>query len=155
MTLAPRRACSHARSLTWVSAPARVSHVVTSISENSLHRRSWTGSLPSRRQEEHPQRVEDDVDVTQDDRALAQVADVQVQLLSRRRVVPPAYLRQARDAGLDCGTQDELRMLSFDGPREFRTLGARSHDTHLPAQDVDELRHLVQSRLAEEASHRA
>src|SRR6266496_2742530 len=84
--------------------------------------------------------------------AVVEVEQVVAELDAGVAEVAAVDLGQAGDAGADAVAllvAGDLALELFD---EAGALGARADDAHLAAQDVDELRDLVQARLAQQAA---
>src|SRR5215475_12451709 len=89
------------------------------------------------------------------DRPVLDVVEVVFDALIERRVAAPAvHLRPAGQAGLHLVAEHVLRNAMLELLDEMRPFGPRTDDGHVAAQDVPELRQLVQVRAAQEAAKR-
>src|SRR5207237_161190 len=105
-------------------------------------------------QEHHLDRIEDDRQV-EEQRLALDVVEVVLELLQhvlRRRAVLAAHLRVTGDAGLHVEALLEERHLLIELLDEDGPLGARADHAHVAAEDVPELRELVETRLPDEAA---
>src|SRR5438874_11168789 len=86
------------------------------------------------------------------DGAVVEVEEVVAELDARVAQVAAIDLGEAGDAGADTVPLLVAGNLALELLNEAGALGARADDAHLAAQDVDELRDLVQAGLAEQAA---
>ena len=91
-------------------------------------------------------RKEEDLDI-EPDAPVVYLPDVELELLFPTEAVAAADLRPAGDAGLDFVPPGLLGGVAVEVFHEERP---RADEAHLPAQDVDELRQLVEAGPAEE-----
>src|SRR5436305_11460658 len=86
------------------------------------------------------------------DRPVLDVIEVVLDALLERRVAAPAVdLRPSSDAGLDLVAQHVLRDAVLELLDEERPLRTRADDRHVAAEDVPELRQLVEVESAQPA----
>src|SRR5947207_3065899 len=99
-------------------------------------------------------RQPDDLQV-ETDRPVLDVIEVVLDALVERRVAAPAvHLRPAGHARLHFVPQHVLRNAVLRLLDELRALGTRSDDRHVAAQDVPELRQLVEVRAPQKLAER-
>src|SRR4051812_35901847 len=85
------------------------------------------------------------------DRPVLDVVEVVLDSLVERRVsAPPVDLRPARESGFDLVAKHVLWNLVFELFHEVGAFGPWTDDRHVAAEDVPELRKLVEIRTAEE-----
>ena len=85
-------------------------------------------------------------------RPVGDVGVVELHSLVPGDVAAPEHLPEAREARPEFLAGELPRLEGLDLERPQR---AWSHEAHLAAQDVDELRQLVEARLAQEATETA
>ena len=83
----------------------------------------------------------------------ADIDEVVAQLGPRRHAPAPAGLGETRDAGPHGEPPCETGTPALDPRRKLRALGARTHQAHLAAQHVDDLRQLVEMESAQHPAH--
>ena len=85
----------------------------------------------------------------QPERPVVEIPEVKLEALWPRDRIAPVYLRPACDPGKD-GEPPALARLVGGGLLD--EIGARADQAHLPRDDVDELRQLVEPRAPEKAA---
>src|SRR5690606_28223402 len=101
-------------------------------------------------------RVEKDEEI-QEQRVVLDVVEVVLQLgacILDRRAIRIAHLRPAGDTRLHAVAYVVVGNVLDQVAHEERALGARADETQVAAQDVDELRQLVDSRAPQEPAYR-
>ena len=86
--------------------------------------------------------LEDDLQIQQDAEA-GDVDHVEFQLVQGGRIVLAVYLGHAGKAGLDLGPEGEFRDVCRILLHVLDALGPGTYDGHVPADDVHELRQLI------------
>ena len=82
------------------------------------------------------------------------VSQVQLQLVIRRCVIPAVHLRVAGESCLHAGTERKFRHFPEILPDDLGPLRPRADERHLSAENIDELRQLINPALADKTAHR-
>src|SRR5439155_14790459 len=144
------RAATVLRQPRWTQYPGADSNTVDR-SFRDIHR------SPSTLAEEHdPDGLDEDQQIEQE-RMVLDVEKIVLEFLDRLfqiAAIGVAYLRPAGEPGLDAVPDRVERDLLGKRADKRGPLGSRTDEAHLPAQDIDQLRQLVNARMAHESPHR-